>query len=114
MDKTIHIAKDFTRYPGPRYAQDGPFSGEAFRDGILSDALDEAIKSGGVVNVFLDDVAGYGSSFLEEAFGGLVRKGFTPQQLKEHLRIAARTSRFQHHVRTAQRYIDEAVAVPTH
>ncbi|MGI6854354.1 STAS-like domain-containing protein [Mesorhizobium sp. 1B3] len=111
MDRTISIARDYTTYPGPRYAADGPFSGETFRDTILARALQEAITSGGVVTVVLDDVAGYGSSFLEEAFGGLIRKGFDRSQIKRHLRVVAQTNRFQHHARTAQRYIDEAAPI---
>lgn len=114
MDKTISIAREYTPYPGPRYAQDGPYSGETFRKTILADALQNAIASGNTVTVILDDVAGYGSSFLEEAFGGLIRQGFTLSQLQKHLRVVARTSRFQHHARTVQRYIADAALVPAH
>lgn len=66
----IDIATDFTRYPGGRYRTDGNYSGERFRDEFLVPAL----KTGRVV-VKLDGTAGYGSSFLEEAFGGLARSG---------------------------------------
>lgn len=108
MNRTIRIASDYTRYPGPRYARDGPFSGERFRDEVLADPLRRAVKQGETVTVVLDGVAGYGSSFLEEAFGGLVRKGFTRADLEEHLIIVAETSRFQHHAKNARRYIIEA------
>lgn len=108
MNKMINIATDYTRYPGPRYASDGPFSGEVFRDTILMDALKQAIATGGMVTVSLDGVAGYGSSFLEEAFGGLLRKGFTRDTLDRHLRVIAHTDRFQHHARAAQKYIADA------
>ena len=38
----------------------------------------------------MDGVAGYGSSFLEEAFGGLVRvEGFTAEALKEKIRFVS-------------------------
>jgi len=37
------------------------------------------------VVIDLDGVRGYGSSFLEEAFGGLVRKGFSQATIKSLL-----------------------------
>ncbi|MFC0174072.1 STAS-like domain-containing protein [Vibrio comitans] len=64
--------KDFTKFPGARYRDLGPHSGEEFRD----DKLIPAIRDKGpslIIN--LDGVFGYGSSFLEEIFGGCVRKG---------------------------------------
>lgn len=65
----IDIAADFTRYPAGRYRTDGPYSGERFRDDILLPAL----KESGHVVIRLDGAMGYGSSFLEEVFGGLAR-----------------------------------------
>ncbi len=78
----IHIANDFSRVPAGRYRNDGPRSGEAFRQKHLVPALKKADK----VAVYLDGVEGYGSSFLEEAFGGLVRvEGFTGEKLRRSL-----------------------------
>ncbi|APG52639.1 STAS-like domain-containing protein [Proteus mirabilis] len=69
--KTIFI-KDFSRFPGPRYKYLGEFSGEEFRDDILIPAIK---NNNGDIEINLDGVLGYGSSFLEETFGGLVRHG---------------------------------------
>ena len=66
----IRVAADFSRTPAGRYRTDGPWSGEAFREDHLAPALRGGNQK---VIVYLDDVEGYGSSFLEEAFGGLVR-----------------------------------------
>ena len=78
----IHIAEDFSRAPAGRCRNDGPRSGEAFREDHLAPALREADK----VVVHLDGVEGYGSSFLEEAFGGLVRvDGFAGEKLRRSL-----------------------------
>lgn len=104
----IEISQDFTRYPGPRYRAHGAYSGEQFREEILRRALRNAIDTGSVLVVELDNVAGYGSSFLEEAFGGLIRHGFTKDELDRHLKIVARTDRFKHHAYRAQEYIEEA------
>lgn len=103
----ISIADDFSKYPGPRYEQDGLDSGEKFRKTVLIPALRDAQARGVVLTVVLDHVAGYGSSFLEEAFGGLVRSGFTPEALRRHLNIVAETPRFQHHRLRAMSYIAE-------
>lgn len=70
----INVAKEFTETPGARYKTQGAFSGEEFRDNILYPKFIESIKNNEKLVVNLDGGYGYGSSFLEEAFGGLVRK----------------------------------------
>lgn len=69
----ISVLKDFSRTPGPRYKEEGSFSGEEFRNNILLPKLNEAIIQKKTLLVDLDGVSGYGTSFLEEAFGGLIR-----------------------------------------
>lgn len=85
MEQTvINIAKDFGRYPAGRYVSDGPYSGQAFRQNILVPAL----RSGSdVIEIELDGARGLASSFLEEAFGGLVREGFDPKVLLARLNL---------------------------
>lgn len=68
--KTIVIAKDYSDTPAGRYKTDGNYTGERFRDELLYPALQNNEK----VIVDLDGALGYGSSFLEEAFGGLIRE----------------------------------------
>ena len=77
--KVIKIA-DFAKFPGPRYKDLGKYSGEEFRDDLLIPAISE--KNSNLI-VDLDGVFGYGSSFLEEAFGGLVRKGIDKSIVKK-------------------------------
>lgn len=69
---TIYVARDFSKMPCVRRRIDGKKSGEEFRDDILLPAL----RLNDRVTVDLDGVLSLGSSFLEEAFGGLVRKGY--------------------------------------
>jgi hypothetical protein len=66
----IKVARDFTEAPGGRFYSDGDWSGEKFREEFLWPALTKY----GRVRVDLAGTQGYGSSFLEEAFGGIVRK----------------------------------------
>lgn len=82
---TIKIATDFSRYPAGRYVIDGPYSGELFRTKLLAPAIERQDK----VVVDMDGARGYGSSFLEEAFGGLVRLGFMKDMIKRKLEIRA-------------------------
>jgi len=76
--KVINIARDFTRFPAGRYKADGEFSGEVFRERFLEPVLDHGDRA----VIELDGALGYGSSFLEEAFGGLIRKGYSKEAVK--------------------------------
>jgi hypothetical protein len=83
MPNIINIGRDFSRYPAGRQVKHGPFSGERFRNEFLIPYLQKNLD----VTVELDDTAGYGSSFLEEAFGGLLRSGLTVAQVDAHLHL---------------------------
>ena len=82
IQQTITIAKQYSREPAGRFLADGPHSGERFRE----DYLVPALKQYDTVTIDLDGTEGYGSSFLEEAFGGLVRlRGFKAADLHKRL-----------------------------
>jgi hypothetical protein len=106
--KTIRVA-EHARSPGGRFKSDGPFSGEWFRDEILAPALAQAIETGERLGVELGGTSGYGSSFLEEAFGGLIRKKrFSPEQVHQSLVITAESPIFAPYRTLAERYIQAA------
>ena len=103
----ISIADDFSRYPAGRFREDGNFSGAAFREDLLVPAL--RAKNVAIVTVSFDDVAGFGSSFLEEAFGGLIREeGFHRQFLDVHLELVTTEPDLKDFVELARRYINAA------
>lgn len=82
-EKTISVARDYSPHPGPRLIRQGPHSGEKFRR-MLVDALNKYDR----VIVDLDGTSGFGSSFLDEVFGGLVRvDNFRLRDLKDRLKI---------------------------
>lgn len=86
---TINIAKEFSPNPGARYRDDGPASGEEFRQKFLEDLF----KAGGAekIRIILDGTAGYATSFLEEAFGGLVRlDGVSREAVLERLEFESK------------------------
>jgi len=79
----ISVARDYTRHPGPRYESQGQFSGERFRAVLV-----EALKKVQRLIVDLDGTSGFGSSFLDEAFGGLIRKeGMTRDEVRKRVVI---------------------------
>lgn len=85
----ISISQGFSDVPAGRFLTDGNWTGQKFREEILVPALKKADKAHPVI-VDINDVEGYGSSFLEEAFGGLVRKeGYTKEKLDDILKIKA-------------------------
>lgn len=69
----INIAQDYSKVPGGRFIKDGLYSGEDFREKILRPKFYEAEKEHTTLQIDLDGGYGYGSSFLDEAFGGLAR-----------------------------------------
>lgn len=78
----LDIAKDYTKTPGGRYKKEGKYSGEEFRENYLKNQYETCKKTGEELTVVLDGGYGYGSSFLEEAFGGLARIVKDPDVLK--------------------------------
>jgi hypothetical protein len=86
---TIHlnIAKQFSETPGPRYCEEGEFSGEQFRNELLEPAFAKVRDStNGKVIVDFDGTAGYATSFLEEAFGGLARI-YEPSEVIKYIEL---------------------------
>ncbi len=108
VDRSITVGTDYSAAPGGRFASHGPHSGEDFRNTVLAPALKDANDQ---LTVFLDGTAGYAGSFLEEAFGGLVRVcHFAPADLAKRLKVQARDSRYAIYVRMANQYLKDAAA----
>ncbi|MEZ8745942.1 STAS-like domain-containing protein [Vibrio sp. 10N.222.54.F12] len=85
-NKQIKVINDFHSKPYGRFKTDAPgcefTAGEVFRDEHLSPALKEFDN----VTVDLTGYNRYGRSFLDEAFGGLIREcGFTKSVLDKKL-----------------------------
>ena len=80
----LKIADEFSDVPGPRFKNEGDYSGEEFRERLLKPRFDQAEASGEKLLVDLDGGFGYATSFLEEAFGGLARQ-YSPETVLEVL-----------------------------
>lgn len=69
----IKVTEAFTNTPGGRYASEGDYSSEEFRTKILVPYIDKCLATKKKLIIDLDGGYGYGSGFLEESFGGLIR-----------------------------------------
>ena len=101
----IVIAEIFSPYPAGRYPDDGKFNGTTFRQDYLVPALQRFKR----IEVVFDGVAGFGSSFLEEAFGGLIRKeGMSMKFLDSHLVLSTTEGDLEDDIELARKYMTEA------
>jgi hypothetical protein len=102
----IDIARDFSRFPGGRSVNDGPHSGEEFLSKLLVPAVQEAKRSGGQVVIVVDDVAGLPASFLDEAFGGLIRrKILTSEEADRIIVVEAKSMRVKVYENIIRNYL---------
>lgn len=107
--KMIRIAEDFTEFPGGRYPEDGDGNGTDFRERFLVPALSSGCK----VTIVLDGTRGYPSSFLEEAFGGLIRKGISAEQIETAFEFEAKQPGFARFIDLIKEHINRAVRAGT-
>ena len=65
------FAKEYTKFPGGRFIDLGPYSGEDFRDKVLR----EKLKSGKTIEIDATGVVtSFSPSFLDEAFGEIAKE----------------------------------------
>jgi STAS-like domain of unknown function (DUF4325) len=103
----IDIAKDYNPYPAGRDEHDGPFNGQKFRKEILLPKFKEALDKKIPLVVYLFGVKSFGSSFLDEAFGGLVRKeGVKKTDVNSFLKIDVGTPDNLRYKLAIERYIN--------
>jgi len=72
MTKKYSIANEYSKNPGARYKKQGEYSGEDFREKVLEPFFKEKAE-GDILEIDLNGLNGYPSSFFEEAFGGIAR-----------------------------------------
>ncbi len=99
---TLSVTADFSARPFGRYRTDGNRSAEVFREDFLIPRIAECDE----VTVDLSGTNFYGSSFLEEVFGGLVRHGYSEDMLRTKLKIVHK--RLPSIAQEAWMYIHEA------
>jgi hypothetical protein len=70
---TIKVAEDFNKSLGSRWKKIGPFSGEEFYESLLEPTYLAAKNAGKKLYIDLDGAEPYGSSFLGQSFGELLK-----------------------------------------
>lgn len=81
------VVSEFSRTPSARIAKEGKHPGEELRN-MITPKIRLALSNNVKFIIDLDEVAGYGTSFLEEVFGGLIREeNFSLIQLQQVLEI---------------------------
>ena len=103
----LYIGNQFSDDPAGRYYTDGDGNGEEFREEVLKPIF----SSGKKITINIDkNVEGYGSSFLVEAFGGLIKHGyFKKEYIQERLKITYDNSDFKFYAKKIDQYINEAI-----
>lgn len=100
----IVVAKDFSKTPFGRFTTDSPNSAEKFRKEHLVKAFESQDKE--IIVDFTGISLGVGSSFLEEAFGGLIRKeGIPKHDVQERLIIKSELPFYREQI---AKFIDKA------
>ena len=104
---TTLSVSSWTKFPGPRYIIQGDWSGEAYRKEVLLSAVRKAIENNEKLEIDLEGTLGYGSSFLDEAFAGLIRMGeFKKEEILNTLVFKSNT--IPAYKEEAMQYITEA------
>jgi hypothetical protein len=106
-EERIDLAEQFSPFPMGRYSTQGAYNGRKFRRTFLVPALNRARR----VVVDVSKARGLGPSFLDEAFGGLVRKsGFSPEEIRS--RLVVQSSVDPSLITEIERYIEKASREP--
>ena len=105
----FNIGKEFSEDPAGRHYDDGPASGEHFRENYLLFRLQE-LAVDEVLHIIIDDgVEAYGSSFLTEAFAGIIKFGYlTKDELLSKISIGYTNEEFEFYKNRILKYIKEA------
>lgn len=104
------VAKKYYPRPMGRARKDGLHSGERFREEVLLPFF-ESLKTDPNQILVLDfnGVSTAGSSYLEESFGGLIRKnGYRKRDLTKHLMIVVDEDLKELITDRIDKYINEA------
>ena len=109
-DLFLNVGAEFSNLPSGRFYSDKTgSSGEQFREELLKVKLSK-LKTGQKLTVVLDDqVEGYGSSFLVEAFAGMVKYGYMrKEELLSKLIFSFKDDDFDFFKKRIIQYINEA------
>ena len=105
----LHVVKEFATCPAGRDERDGPRNGTRFREQFLLPRYREAREKNTELDIHFEGVMSFCSSFLEEAFGGLVRAGDVDgAELRRTLRLHPGRPGNQRYMDAIERHVRKA------
>ena len=110
----INIADDYSYFPIGRDRETNEYSGERFRDDLLVPPL----RDNKIVEVDFDNIFACTPSFMDEAFGGLIRENKEDQDflkiIKKHLIFKENDdAKYRGYNNLARKYMEKALTAPT-
>ena len=100
--ETLKISTDYSEFPGGRYSEDGLGNATDFREKYLIPMLEKNRP----FMIDLNGVVSYPVSFIDEAFGGLVRmKRYTSEQLMKLIKFHSTDENLLETVRLIEHHI---------
>lgn len=105
MMSIINVANDFSLMPSGRHRSDGSYTGDHFYEILIKEI--EKVPEDEKIIINFDGVLAAGSSFLEQAFAGLIReKKISKNQFFNKFEIVA--NEYPEIREKVKRYVSEA------
>ncbi|HFR4115523.1 TPA: DUF4325 domain-containing protein [Yersinia enterocolitica] len=106
----LNVGTEFSTLPSGRYYSDKTgSSGEQFREELLTNKLNQLVSGEKLIIILDENVEGYGSSFLVEAFAGMVKYGYMQKDdLLKKLEFSFTDPDFSFFKKRILQYINEA------
>lgn len=104
----LKVSEVFTNIPGTREEIESDFSGEEFLEEHLSPMFKKALEENKILEIDLDGPAGYATSFLEAAFGGLVREYNSSEKIRKNIKLICKDDPFL--IEDIEEYIEDALS----
>lgn len=103
---SYNFAKEFSKVPGPRTEDIGPYSGKKFREEVLQNWFDNDME----VEIDVSEtVMSFGPSFMSEAFGKMAKK-YGKEKFYEIIHIKREGSRNQKLQILLEKHVDIALS----
>lgn len=104
---TYNFAEEFSKVPGPRRKDIGPYSGEEFRENVLKKWFKENTEAEIDVNGVL---MSFGPSFLSEAFGKMAKDVGSEEVFFNIIRVKQDGEKNKHFEELLHKYVKIALS----
>lgn len=102
-----NFAQEFSKVPGPRRKDIGPFSGELFKEKVLLSWFQNNTE----VEIDIDDVTmSFGPSFLSEAFGKMAKDLGSADKFFKIIHVKHNSEKNKHFEELLHKYVKIALS----